>query len=165
MAKMVSKSLNPLQYALSIFYLPISRDHLGEKGSRPILHDWNNFESNLKQARKQPALRSTISTTPTKKGKNFVDENKGNSYSKILTPDNTDFEMPSSKIKESINNPLEAFDIENETLKMSQLRFVLNLQHLNKILKTQNVISLKVLISMFFKMINFVTITLGFQQI
>ena len=32
MAKMVSKSLNPLQYALSIFSRPISRDYLGEEG-------------------------------------------------------------------------------------------------------------------------------------
>ena len=46
-----------------------------------------------------------------------MDENKENSYSKILTPDNIDFEMSSSKIKESINNPLEAFHIANETLK------------------------------------------------
>ena len=58
MAKIISKSLNPLWYAHSLM-----------KGSRPILHDWNNFGSNLKQARKQSALRSTISTTPKKNRK------------------------------------------------------------------------------------------------
>ena len=52
-----------------------------------------------------------------KEKKNFLDGNKENNYSKILTPDNIDFEMSSSKMKESINNPLETFDIENETLK------------------------------------------------
>ena len=62
-------------------------------------------------------MRSTISTTPTKKGKNFVDGNKENSYRKIMTPGNIDLEMSSSKIKESINQLLEAFHIENETLK------------------------------------------------
>ena len=106
MAKMVSKSLTPLQYALSIF-LPsnINRPsggirHSLKKGSRPILQDWNNFGSNLIQARKQPDLRSIINTTPAKKRKNFVDENKENNYGKILTPDNKDFEMSSSKMKE-----------------------------------------------------------------
>ena len=69
------------------------------------------------QARKQPALRSIINTTAAKKRKNFVDENKENNYSKILTPDNINYEMSSSKMKESINSPLEAFDIENETIK------------------------------------------------
>ena len=56
-----------------------------------------------------------------------MDENKENSYSKILTPDNIDFEMSSSKIKESINNPLEGFHIENETLKneLVKVRFEL----------------------------------------
>ena len=88
-----------------------------KKGSRPILRDWNNFGSNLTQARKQRALRSIINTTPAKKRKNFVDENKETNYSKIMTPDNIDFEISSRKMKESINNPLEAFDIENETLK------------------------------------------------
>ena len=92
--------------------------HSLKKGSRPILNDWNNFGSNLTQARKQPALRSIINTTPAKKRKNFVVENKENNYSKILTPGKIDFEMSSSKMKESINNPLEAFDIENETLKI-----------------------------------------------
>ena len=91
--------------------------HSLKKGSRPILHDWNNFGSNLMQARKQPALRSIINTTAAKKRKNFVDENKENNYSKILTPDNINYEMSSSKMKESINSPLEAFDIENETIK------------------------------------------------
>ena len=91
--------------------------HSLKKGSRPILHDWNNFGSNLMQARKQPALRSIINTTDAKKRKNFVDENKENNYSKILTPDNINYEMSSSKMKESINSPLEAFDIENETIK------------------------------------------------
>ena len=91
--------------------------HSLKKGSRPILHDWNNFGSNLMQARKQPTLRSIINTLPAKKRKNFVDENKENNYSKILTPNNIDFEISSSKMKESINNPLEAFDTENETLK------------------------------------------------
>ena len=52
-----------------------------------------------------------------KEKKNFVDKNNENNYSKILTPDNIDFEMSARKMKESINNPLEAFDIENETLK------------------------------------------------
>ena len=137
MAKMVSKSLNPLQYALSIFYLPISRDHLGEKGSRPILHDWNNFESNLKQARKQPALRSTISTTPTKKGKNFVDGNKENSYRKIMTPGKIDLEMSSSKIKESINQLLEAFHIENETLKNELVKVRSELKALQQNIKNR----------------------------
>ena len=51
-----------------------------------------------------------------KEKKNFLDGNKENNYSKILTPDNIDFEMSSSKMKESINNPLEAFDIEKKTL-------------------------------------------------
>ena len=87
--------------------------HSLKKGSRPILHDWNNFGSNLRQARKQPAWRSIINTTPAKKRKIFIDENKENNYSKILTPDNIDFEMSSSKMKESINNPLEAFGMEN----------------------------------------------------
>ena len=91
--------------------------HSLKKGSRPILHDWNNFGSNLRQARKQPAWRSIINITPAKKRKIFIDENKENNYSKILTPDIIDFEMSSSKMKESINNPLETFDIENETLK------------------------------------------------
>ena len=40
-----------------------------KKGSRPILHDWNKFGSNIKEARKQPVLRSKISTTHTKKRK------------------------------------------------------------------------------------------------
>ena len=62
-------------------------------------------------------MTSIINTTSAKKRNNFVGENKENNYSKILTPDNIDFEMTSSKMKESINNPLEAFDIENETLK------------------------------------------------
>ena len=52
-----------------------------------------------------------------KEKKNFLDGIKENNYSKILTPDNIDFEMFSSKMKESINNPLEAFDVEKETLK------------------------------------------------
>ena len=81
----------------------------------------------------------------------MVDENKENSNIKILTPDNIDFETSSSKMKESINNPLTAFDTENETLKNELVKFRFNLQRLKKILKTKNVISLKVLISMFFK--------------
>ena len=81
----------------------------------------------------------------------MVDENKEDNYIKILTPDNIDFETSSSKMKESINNPSPAFDTENETLKNELVKFRFNLQHLKKILKTTNVISLKVLISMFFK--------------
>ena len=81
----------------------------------------------------------------------MVDENKENSNIKILTPDNIDFETSSSKMKESINNPSTAFDTENETLKNELVKFRFNLQRLKKILKTKNVISLKVLISMFFK--------------
>ena len=54
-------------------------------------------------------------------------------------------------MKESINNPSTAFDTENETLKNELVKFRFNLQRLKKILKTTNVISLKVLISMFFK--------------
>ena len=80
--------------------------HSLKKGLRPILHDWNNFGSNSTQARKQPALRSAINTSPAKKRKNFVDENKENNYSKILTPDNIGFEMSSSKMKKTIINPL-----------------------------------------------------------
>ena len=68
-----------------------------------------------------------------------------------MTPDNIDFETSSSKMKESINNPSTAFDTENETLKNELVKFRFNLQRLKKILKTKNVISLKVLISMFFK--------------
>ena len=68
-----------------------------------------------------------------------------------MTPDNIDFETSSSKMKESINNPSTAFDTENETLKNELVKFRFNLQRLKKILKTTNVISLKVLISMFFK--------------
>ena len=117
------------------------------------------------QARKQPALRSLINTTPAKKRKNFIDENKENNYSKIVTSVDIDFEMFSSKIKGSINNPLEEFDIENETLKNELVKVRSELVALKKILKIQNAISLKVLISMFFKMINFVTITLTFPQI
>ena len=45
--------------------------HSIKKGSRPILHDWNNFGSNLTQARKQPAWRSIINNTPAKKKKTF----------------------------------------------------------------------------------------------
>ena len=81
----------------------------------------------------------------------MVDENKENNYIKILTPDNIDFETSSSKMKESINNPSKAFDTENETLKNELVKFRFNLQRLKKILKTKNVISLKVLTSMFFK--------------
>ena len=81
----------------------------------------------------------------------MVDENKENNNIKILTPDNIDFETSSSKMKESINNPSTAFDTENETLKNELVKFRFNLQRLKKILKTTNVISLKVLISMFFK--------------
>ena len=81
----------------------------------------------------------------------MVDENKENNNIKILTPDNIDFETSSSKMKESINNPSTAFDTENETLKNELVKFRFNLQRLKKILKTKNVISLKVLISMFFK--------------
>ena len=62
-------------------------------------------------------MRSIINTTPAKKRKNFVDKDNENNYSKILTPDNIDFGMSAKKMKESINNPLEAVDIENETLK------------------------------------------------
>ena len=58
------------------------------------------------QARKQPALRSIINTTAAKKRKNFVDENKENNYSKILTTDNIGFDMSSSKMKKTIINPL-----------------------------------------------------------
>ena len=96
--------------------------HSLKKGLSPILHDWNNFGSNLTQARKEPTLRSIINTTPAKKRKNFFDENKENNYSKILTPDKIDFEMSSSKMKESINNPLKEFDIENETLKIELVK-------------------------------------------
>ena len=81
----------------------------------------------------------------------MVDENKENNNIKILTPDNIDFETSSSKMKESINNPSTAFDTENETLKNELVKFRFNLQRSKKILKTKNVISLKVLISMFFK--------------
>ena len=81
----------------------------------------------------------------------MVDENKENNNIKILTPDNIDFETSSSKMKESINNTSTAFDTENETLKNELVKFRFNLQRLKKILKTKNVISLKVLISMFFK--------------
>ena len=80
--------------------------HSLKKGLRPILHDWNNFGSNSTQARKQPALRSAINTSPAKKRKNFVDENKENNYSKILTTDNIGFDMSSSKMKKTIINPL-----------------------------------------------------------
>ena len=62
-------------------------------------------------------MRSTITTIPAKKRKNFVDENKENNYSKKMTPDNIDFEMSSSRIKESINNPLEECNIEGGILK------------------------------------------------
>ena len=97
-------------------------------------------------------MRPTINTTPpVTKRKKFVDENKENNYIKILTPDNIDFETSSSKTKKSINNPSAAFDIENETLKNELVKFRFNLQRLKKISKTQNVVSLKVLISMFFK--------------
>ena len=70
-----------------------------------------------------------------------------------MTPENIDFGTSSSKMKESINNPSAAFDIENETLKNELVKFRFNLQRLKKKkkLKAQNVISLKVLISMFFK--------------
>ena len=61
-------------------------------------------------------MTSIIKTTSAKKRNNFVGENKENNYSKILTPDNIDFEMTSRKMKESINNPLEAFDIEKKAL-------------------------------------------------
>ena len=81
----------------------------------------------------------------------MVDENKEDNYIKILTHDNIDFETSSSKMKESINNTSTAFDTENETLKNELVKFRFNLQRLKKILKTKNVISLKVLISMFFK--------------
>ena len=81
----------------------------------------------------------------------MVDENKENNNIKILTPDNIDFETSSSKMKESINNPSTAFDTENETLKNELVKFRFNLQRLKKILKTTNAVSLKVLISMFFK--------------
>ena len=77
--------------------------HSLKKGLRPVLHEWNNFGSNLTQARKQAALRSTINASPAKKRKNFVDENKENNYSKILTPDNVGFEMSSSRMKKNNN--------------------------------------------------------------
>ena len=48
--------------------------HSIKKRSRPILHDWNNFGSNLTQARKQPAWRSIINNTPAKKKKTFLME-------------------------------------------------------------------------------------------
>ena len=54
-------------------------------------------------------------------------------------------------MKESINNPSVAFDIDNEALKNELVKFRFNLQRLKKISKTQNVVSLKVLMSMFFK--------------
>ena len=110
-------------------------------------------------------MTSIINTTSAKKRNNFVGENKENNYSKILTPDNIDFEMTSSKMKESINNPLEAFDIEKKTLQNELVKVRSEIAAPKKILKQQNVISFKVWISMFFKMINFVTITLASPQI
>ena len=89
--------------------------HSLKKGSRLILHDWNNFGSN-KQENNQVLDQQSTPLLQRKKT-NFVDENKENNYSKTLTPDNIDFEMSSSKTKESVNNPLELFNIENETLK------------------------------------------------
>ena len=128
------------------------KEHLLKKGSRTMLQNQNNLKTNLTQGRKQSSLRPTINTTPpVTKRKKFVDENKENNYIKILTPDNIDFETSSSKTKKSINNPSAAFDIENETLKNELVKFRFNLQRLKKISKTQNVVSLKVLISMFFK--------------
>ena len=130
------------------------KGHSLKKASRRMLQDWNNLKTNLTQGRKQPSLRPTINTTaPVTKREKFVDENKENNYIKIMTPDNIDFETSSSKMKESINNPSAAFDIENETLKNELVKFRFNLQRLKKKkkLKAQNVISLKVLISMFFK--------------
>ena len=67
--------------------------HSLRKGSRPILHDWNNFGSNLTR------VRSIINTTAAKKRKNFIDENKETNNSKLLTPDNINYEMSSSKMK------------------------------------------------------------------
>ena len=58
---------------------------------------------------------------------------------------------------------LEAVHIENETLKNELLKVFSGVEALVK--KTQSVVSQKVLISTFFKMINFVTIILGFPQI
>ena len=73
--------------------------HSLKKGSRLLLHNWNNFRRSLTQARKLPALTSIINTTPAKKRKNFVDKNKENNYVKILTPDKMDFEIFPSKMK------------------------------------------------------------------
>ena len=78
-------------------------------------------------------MRPTINTTaPVTKRKKIVDENKENNYIKIMTPENIDFGTSSSKMKESINNPSAAFDIENETLKNELVKFRFNLQRLKK---------------------------------
>ena len=109
------------------------KGHSLKKGSRPMLQDWNNLKTNLTQGRKQPSLRPKINTTaPVTKRKKFVDETKENNYIKILTPDNIDFETSSSKMKESINNPSAAFDIENKTLINELVKFRFNLQRLKK---------------------------------